>query len=905
MYDPAPAWNRQMEDVMRDGEPATIRLADYQPPDYFIDSVELHFDLFDGATVVTAKLRVHRNPDATGPRELVLDGDQLDTRRVAVDGTELSTNEYREDADSLTLFDLPDSFTLETEVVIDPAGNTALEGLYKSSDMYCTQCEAEGFRRITWFQDRPDVMSSYRTTVVADKQAYPVLLSNGNCVADGEVGDDRHFATWEDPHRKPAYLFAMVAGDLAVRDDTFTTMSGRKVQLRIFTEPRNIDKVDWAMTSLKAAMTWDEAVYGREYDLDIFMIVAVDSFNMGAMENKGLNIFNTSAILASPETSTDATYQRVERVVAHEYFHNWSGNRVTCRDWFQLSLKEGFTVFRDQQFSADQGSHVVQRIGDVAFLRNAQFPEDAGPMAHPVRPDTYIEINNFYTTTIYEKGSEVVRMIHTLLGVERFRVGSDLYFDRYDGQAVTTEDFVAVMEQAGDVDLARFRNWYSQAGTPRVEAELNRDPESGRTLLKVQQSCTPSPGQPDKAPFHIPLAVGLIDESGRDVRFAAGDTAIVREEGDAFTAVLSVTESEQTFDLGVIDTPVVPSLLRGFSAPVRLDYDYSRAELRFLASHDSDGFNRWEASQRLAISVMTEMVDDPAATVDDALVGVFEATLTEAVELNSEAGFDKAMAADLLTLPSEDYLAELADAVDVDGIHDARETVRGVIAERLQGLLLSVYKLNASADDYASDGRAIGRRALRNVALGFLMHPSDTGMVEAAVAQYETATNMTDRSAALRTLVNCPAPAAAAAKARVLLDFYNRFADEALVVDQWFAIQAACPLPGTLTSVRELAAHEQFMLTVPNRVRALVGAFTQNTIRFHDSAGGGYEFLADHVITLNKLNPQVAARLMRPLSRWERYDIGRQTLMRAQLARILETDDLSKDVFEIASKSIG
>ena len=891
---------------MREGEPQTIRLADYRPPAFLIDSVDLHFDVADGETRVTARMAVRRNPDAEREADLVLDGGELTTRRVAIDGEALSANEYRELDDELTLFDVPDSFALETEVSIHPEDNTALEGLYKSSDMYCTQCEAEGFRRITWFPDRPDVMSSFTTTIVADAKKYPVLLSNGNPIDAGDTDDGRHYVKWQDPHRKPAYLFAMVAGDLAVRDDSFTTMSGRDVTLRIFSEPRNIDKVGWAMASLKASMAWDEQVYGREYDLDIFMIVAVDSFNMGAMENKGLNIFNTSAVLASPATSTDASYQRVEAVVAHEYFHNWSGNRVTCRDWFQLSLKEGFTVFRDQSFSADQGSDVVQRIEDVAFLRNSQFPEDAGPMAHPVRPDSYIEINNFYTTTIYEKGAEVVRMIYRLLGPERFRAGSDLYFERHDGQAVTTEDFVRAMEETSGVDLTQFRNWYSQAGTPDVTVELEQDLDAGKANLTVRQSCAPSPGQTDKAPYHIPFAVGLLDEAGRDVAFEAADAAVIEREGDAFTAILNVTETEQTFTLGGVATPVVPSLLRGFSAPVKLSYDYGRGDLEFLASHDVDGFNRWEAGQRLAIEVMQDLVQDPEASIDDALLRALEATLTEAVDRDGDPGFDKAMVAHLLAMPSEDYLAELSDEVDVDGIHRAREAVRAALAQKFEGLLLSIYKLNGSTDEYQPDGASMARRGLRNAALTYLTLGDDTASIPAAVEQFDTANNMTETAGALRALVNCPSSAAAEPKARALLDFYNRWADDELVVDQWFAIQAACPLPETLERVRELTRHERFTLTVPNRLRALVSAFAlQNTINFHDSSGAGYAFLADHVIALNSLNPLVAARIMRPLSRWERYDSNRQELMREQLARILETDGLSKDVFEVASKSMS
>ena len=891
---------------MREGEPQAIHLADYRPPAFLIDEVDLHFDIGDTNTRVTARLKVRRNPDAAPEPNLVLDGGELDTREVVVDGRVLLANEYAEDEDTLTLFDVPDTFELLTVVQIDPAGNTALEGLYKSTDMYCTQCEAEGFRRITWFLDRPDVMSSFSTTIVADSRAFPILLSNGNRVEAGAADDGRHYVTWQDPHKKPAYLFALVAGDLRMLEDHFTTTSGQEVTLQIYTEPQNIGKVDFAMTSLKAAMAWDERVYGREYDLSIFMIVAVESFNMGAMENKGLNIFNTSAVLAHPQTSTDAAYQRVESVVAHEYFHNWSGNRVTCRDWFQLSLKEGFTVFRDQQFSADMGSPVVQRIGDVAALRSAQFPEDAGPMAHPIRPDSYIEINNFYTMTVYEKGAEVVRMIYQLLGAERFRAGSDLYFERHDGQAVTTEDFVCAMEDASGVELTQFRNWYSQAGTPVVKVEGQFDEAAETFTLIVEQTCPPTPGQEEKAPFHLPLAVGLLDPDGHDVSFEADDVAAVIRDGQSFTNVLNVREARTEFKLRGVSVPVVPSLLRGFSAPVKLAYNYSRDDLMFLASHDSDGFNRWEAGQRLGASVMQDLVEDANAAIDPRLLSVFEAILTEAVERGTDPLFDKAMAANMLSLPPESYLAELSDGtVDVVGIHRARERVRSSVTESLKGLLLSTYKMNASTEPYQPDGASVARRALRNAALTYLMLPDDTQAIPVAEDQVRNSNNMTDTAAALRALVNCPSDAAAPVREAALLEFYNRWADEPLVVDQWFSIQAACPRPGAIERVRALTEHARFNITNPNRLRSLVSAFAmQNTVNFHHGSGSGYVFLADYVIALNEVNPLLAARLLGPLSRWHRYDKSRQSLMRGQLQRVLETDQLSKDVFEIVSKSL-
>ena len=898
---------------MKEGQPKAIYLKDYKVPPYLIDETNLHVDIHEDFTTIITVLRIRRNPECSDKevRNLNLDGSKgLDTQQITIDGRDLSANEYRADEDNLTIFDVPDDFSLTTKVVIKPQDNTALEGLYKSGDMFCTQCEAEGFRNITWYADRPDVLSKYTTKVIADQEKYPVLLSNGNDIDRGEQ-DGRHWVTWQDPFMKPAYLFALVAGNLEFIEDEFVTMNGRAVKLQIFTEPHNIDKVDYAMASLKNSMKWDEVNYGREYDLDIFMIVAVESFNMGAMENKGLNIFNTSCVLARPDTTTDATYQRVESVVAHEYFHNWSGNRVTCRDWFQLSLKEGFTVLRDQQFSADMGSATVCRINDVAVLRSAQFPEDAGPMAHPIRPDSFIEINNFYTATVYEKGAEVVGMIRTLLGPKRFRAGTDLYFDRHDGQAVTTEDFVRAMEDANDVDLRQFRVWYRQAGTPVLRATGRYDETARTYTLALEQSCPATPDQDEKEPYHLPFKLGLLNRSGEDIRFPVVDLDVASiEEDGGFSAVLNFRKAKQEFVFRGLDEAPVPSLLRGFSAPVKLDYAYDREELMFLMSNDSDGFNRWEACQRLSVDVIQEVVQQievgATVSVDERLIAAFDVNLTHALEHNADTSLDRAMIANMLVLPSESYLIELADLVDVDAIHLAREAVRDEIAEKLGGLLISVYRFNQSNEEFRAEAGQIAKRSLKNVALSYLMQPAATEMVPLCYEQFERATNMTDTSAALRALVNSKATASVGPRNKALERFYNRWNDEALVIDQWFAIQANCPLPGTLDRVKTLMTHEAFDIKVPNRMRALVAQFSAgNIVNFHQIDGGGYAYLADCVIELNAINPQMAARVLAPLTRWHKFDSNRQSLMRSALERILETEKVSNDVYEIASKSLS
>ncbi|WP_281687759.1 aminopeptidase N [Pseudomonas citronellolis] len=885
---------------MRTDQPKVIYLKDYQAPEYLIDETNLTFELYEDHTLVHAQLVMRRNPErGEGLPPLVLDGQQLELQWVALDDRVLEEGDYQLDENHLTLQPTAKQFTVDSTVRIHPEKNTALEGLYKSGKMFCTQCEAEGFRKITYYLDRPDVMSSFTTTVSAEQHKYPVLLSNGNPVASGSEEDGRHWATWQDPFRKPAYLFALVAGDLWAVEDTYTTLSEREVALRIYVEPENIDKCQHAMDSLKKAMRWDEKVYGREYDLDIFMIVAVNDFNMGAMENKGLNIFNSSCVLAKAETATDAAHQRVEGVVAHEYFHNWSGNRVTCRDWFQLSLKEGFTVFRDSEFSADMNSRTVKRVEDVAFLRTNQFAEDAGPMAHPVRPDSFIEISNFYTLTVYEKGSEVVRMIHTLLGAEGFRKGTDLYFERHDGQAVTCDDFVKAMEDANGVDLTQFKRWYSQAGTPRLAVEESYDAAAQSYTLTFRQSCPPTPGQKDKQPFVIPVEMGLLDHLGNPLPLRlAGE-----EHAHGSNRVLQVTEAEQSFTfVGLAEKPL-PSLLRGFSAPVKLSFPYDRDQLMFLMQYDEDGFNRWEAGQQLSVQVLQELIGQhqrgEQLVLDERLIAAFHTLL-------QDNALDQAMVAEMLSLPSEAYLTELSEVADVEAIHAAREFARKRIAEALREPLWRRYQANREASrktPYLAEAEHIARRSLQNIALSYLMLVGGDEVLAACLEQYEACDNMTERLTALAVLVNSPYDDE---KAKGLEMFADYFKDNPLVMDQWFSVQAGCTLPGGLERVQALMGHPAFTLKNPNKIRALIGAFAnQNLVNFHRADGAGYRFLADQVITLNALNPQIASRLLAPLTRWRKYAPARQALMRAELERILASGDLSSDVYEVVSKSLA
>lgn len=890
----------------RDAQPKAIYLKDYQAPPYLIDQTHLRVELGDSVTQVTSRLALRRNPDVSGaPTSLSLDGEQIKLVSVKIDGRDLAEDEYRLESESLTLINPPAQFQLETVGEIEPQNNTSLDGLYKSRTLYCTQCEAEGFRKITWYLDRPDVMSEFTTTIVADKKACPVLLSNGNLIDHGDAEPGRHFATWQDPFKKPAYLFALVAGDLEHIEDSFRTQSGRDVTLQIFVEAKDLDKCDHAMTSLKNAMRWDEEKYGREYDLDIFMIVAVDDFNMGAMENKGLNIFNTSCVLAKPETTTDAGFQRVESVVAHEYFHNWSGNRVTCRDWFQLSLKEGFTVYRDATFSADMGSPTVKRVEDVAMLRTMQFAEDAGPMAHPVRPDSYIEISNFYTLTIYEKGNEVVRMLANLLGPELFRKGTDLYFDRHDGEAVTTEDFVVALEDASGRDLTQFKRWYSQAGTPRLKVTDDYDEQKGEYRLTIAQSCPPTPESDTKAPFHIPVAMGLLGAAG-DLRLSLQGENPDPESEDNTHKVLELTEPEQSFVFEGLPEKPVPSLLRDFSAPVKLSYDYSRDDLMLLMSRDSNGFCRWDASQQLASAVIDDFKaaykrgdDLGSVQVDTRLVEAYRSLL-------QDTSLDKAMVALMLCLPSEAYLSEQADEVDVEAIHHSREAVRRVLANTLADEFRAIYDRYDHGKPYRPSADDIAQRSLKNVALGYLMLLDDVAIIEACEQQYRAANNMTDAMSALAQLVNSQAPEAKAKCDAVLEDFYQRWQDEPLVVDQWLRVQATSQHPDALEKVRKLEQHPAFEANNPNKIRALVAAFSNaNAINFHAPSGKGYDFLVDHILRLNRSNPQIAARLLTPLTRWRKYPATQQTQMKMQLERIKRDPKLSKDVYEVVSKSLA
>lgn len=852
--------------------PVAIRREDYRAPDWLVPEVALEFDLDAVKTTVRATLSVTRN--GAHDRPLVLDGDGLTPVTVTVDGVPA---DWRMDSGKLIIALSGAAHSIETVVEISPIANTTLMGLYSSSGMLCTQCEAEGFRRITFFPDRPDVLSRYHVRMTADKAAYPVLLANGDPVESGDLPGGKHFAEWNDPFFKPSYLFALVAGNLAANRDHFTTMSGRKVDLAIWVAERDLPKTAHAMAALKTSMAWDESVYGREYDLAIFNIVAVDDFNFGAMENKGLNIFNSRYILADPDTATDLDYDGVLGVVAHEYFHNWSGNRVTCRDWFQLSLKEGFTVFRDQCFSADQGSAAVKRIEDVRILRGSQFQEDSGPLAHPVRPESYLEIGNFYTATIYNKGAEVIRMMHTLLGPEKFRAGSDLYFERHDGQAVTCEDFVLAMEAASGVDLAQFRLWYAQAGTPRVKTEMAHDVAKGKAVLTLTQSVPDTPGQSGKAAMAIPLKLALFD---RDSGTHRGEQLVV------------LSEAVTRIDVDGFKTPPVLSINRSFSAPVVIEADRSAADLAFLSAHDDDPFGRYEAMQQLMVDTLVGAVSTGKAE-HGPVIDAIENTLTS-------NALDPAFVAEAIMVPSEAFIGDQMLVVDPDAIHAARDALRAELGRTLDEHWRAAYAAHAGkAFEYSPAAK--GARRLRNVALGFIASGKASDAAKLAFAQFEAADNMTDRQAALGVLSNSDAPERVAA-----LDiFYNRYRDDALVLDKWFTTQALAMRDDTWEAVRELERHADFTLNNPNRVRSLVGAFSVNQQQFHIASGEGYRFLADIVIALDPINPQTAAKLAPPLGRWRRFDEARQKLMRGELTRIVNTPGLSKDVFEQASKSLG
>ncbi|SFU63917.1 aminopeptidase N [Halomonas korlensis] len=874
-------------------EPQPTYLSDYRPPAYRVTHTELTFDLDPSATRVKARLHLERHPEHEPGAALELDGEQLTLKAIAIDGQPLDEDEYALTDTGLRVHRVPQRFLLDTEVNIAPEANTALEGLYLSNGMYCTQCEAEGFRRITYYPDRPDVMATFSTTVIGDAVQLPILLSNGNPVERGELPGGRHFVTWDDPHPKPSYLFALVAGDLKKVEDGFTTMSGRDVTLQIWVEEENLDKTDHAMASLKRAMQWDEETYAREYDLDLFMIVAVNDFNMGAMENKGLNIFNSAAVLTHPHTATDAAFQQVEGIVAHEYFHNWSGNRVTCRDWFQLSLKEGFTVFRDQCFSADTNSAPVKRIQDVSFFRTAQFAEDAGPTAHPIRPDHYIEITNFYTLTIYEKGAQVVRMLSNLLGWEAFRRGSDLYFERYDGQAVTIEDFVGCMAEVSGLDLSQFMRWYSQAGTPEIDTQGEYDYAKCEYRLVLRQRTPATPGQPDKLPLHIPLRLGLVGtKSGRDLPLTLDGESLGSD------TVIHLREEEQEFVFTDVSEAPVPSLLRGFSAPVKLRFPYGREDLAFLLQHDSDDFNRWDAGQRLAMLALEDLIaahrNGVEKVMDTRVVEAFRGLLATETD-------DKAVLAEMLTLPTEAYIAEQQALVDVDAIHAAREFVKQSLAAALRDDFLRLFEENRSDAAYAPEPEQIAQRSLKNVALAYLMAIEDDQGIELARTQFAADHNMTDVRHALTLLVHSSRTDIAEP---ALKAFGEAWAHDPLVMDQWFSIQVTRPQPDALERVKFLMDHPAFSLKNPNKVRALIGAFAQNRVNFHRLDGAGYRLLADVVITLNQLNPEIAARIITPLTRWQRFEEPRQELMKAELERI-RAEELSPNVYEVVEKALA
>lgn len=857
---------------------------DYQVHPFQMDAVALFFDLRADHTLVRSQMKMSRRAGADPSADLVFDGEDLKTLSIQVDGTEWPADGYHIGKESLTIRALPAQFELQIEVKIHPDKNTQLSGLYQSSGNYCTQCEAEGFRRITWFLDRPDIMTCYQVRIEADRSSCPVLLSNGNLIESGDCEESgRHYAVWQDPFPKPSYLFALVAGDLGHIHDRYTTCSGREVDLYIYSEHRNVDRLDHAMNSLKKSMKWDEDVYGLEYDLDIYNIVAVEDFNMGAMENKSLNVFNTVYVLASRDTATDSDFEGVESVIGHEYFHNWTGNRVTCRDWFQLTLKEGLTVYRDQEFSADMGSAAVQRIDQVRNLRNGQFPEDGGPMAHPIRPESYIAMDNFYTATVYVKGAEVIRMYQILLGRDGFRKGMDLYFERHDGQAVTCDDFRAAMADANQVDLSQFERWYLQAGTPVVEAVGNYDAANQRYTLRCSQSCPATPEQEHKQPFHIPIAVGLLDQNGKDL---------------IGTQVLELTDYEQEFHFDGIAAAPIASVLRGFSAPIKLRMERSDAELAQLFAMDTDSFCRWEAGQELASRTMLKQVDAVSAGAEVEL----PQTLAEAFQktLQTEE-LDPSLRAYALILPTGATLGEEMELIDPRGLHKTRGGLRKALGTQLYREFELMYHQLASREPYQWNQQQIGRRQLRNVCLAYLVASGQEAAVELAQKQFDSADNMTDSLSALSCLVDHSPAAAASALAK----FEIRWTDNALVMDKWFALQAGAANDQVLDQVIALMEHPAFSMTNPNKVRSLLRSFAANSCGFHREDGAGYQFLADRILELDAVNPQIASRLVAPLGRWKRYRQPWSAAMKLQLQRILDQGALSKDTFEMVSKSLA
>lgn len=875
---------------MRTQDPKTIHLKDYREPDFWVEHTDLTVRIFDDYTEVSSRLQLTKNAN-TRSRDLVLNGVDQEIIELTLDGQTLAEGDYRLEGESLTLNCATDNAVFTARTRIYPQHNTSLEGLYQSGSMFCTQCEAEGFRKITFYPDRPDVMATFTTRIEADKERFPVLLANGNPVEDGELDGGRHFAVWDDPHPKPSYLFAMVAGQLARQDDSFTTASGREVSLRIFVEPQNAHKVDFALESLKKAMRWDEERFGREYDLDLFMIVASDFFNMGAMENKGLNIFNSAAVLANSDTSRDMTFERIEAIIAHEYFHNWSGNRVTCRDWFQLSLKEGFTVFRDSEFTADMHDRSVKRIEDATELRARQFPEDNGPMAHPVRPASYIEINNFYTATVYEKGAEVVRMIQTLIGEDAFRRGSDLYFERFDGQAVTTDDFVACMAEVSGRDLTQFKRWYSQAGTPRLAARDSYDADSGEYRLSFRQSCPPTPGQDEKEPFVIPVKLGLLGADGQDLP--------IKTEADynPDTQVLTLTETETTVVFKGLKEKPVPSLLRDFSAPVRLSFDYADDQLAFLARNDANGFNRWDALQQLYLRTILRLAEDQRAGRELNVPAILLDTVSQVA---GDAELSQAIRARMLSLPGYAILKDAVEEIQIEALIAARRKVVERIASGNRDLWRALTEGLASSAPYEFNAAEAGRRDLQGVALWYWLKAGDQAAFDFAADLYRQAGNQTDRSNALRAVL---AGDDQALQEEMLESFYERWQGDNQMVEQWLSMQASAP-GVTRADIEKLMQHEAFDLKNPNKVRSVIGGFANNVECFHDADGAGYQLVADMIAKLNALNPQIAARLVTLFADWKRFEPQRRSLMQNALKSILATPDLSRDVFEMAERAL-
>lgn len=865
--------------------PKTIYLKDYTPPHYWIDKVDLTFELEPNKTLVHSQLECRRNNAvANESTPFILNGEHLKLMSVILDNQTLKKTDYKEENESLILVKVPEKFTLKISTEIHPELNTTLSGLYYAKDLFCTQCEAQGFRRITYFPDRPDVMAKFTTTIYADKKRYPVLLSNGNEVARGNKGEMHHWVKWEDPFKKPCYLFALVAGDLVAVEDHFVTQSHRLVTLKIFVERENQDKCQHAMRALKQAMKWDEERYGREYDLDIYMIVAVNDFNMGAMENKGLNIFNSKYILARAETATDTDFEHVDIVVGHEYFHNWSGNRVTCRDWFQLSLKEGLTVFREQHFSSDISESATSLIENASHLRSGQFPEDAGPLAHPVRPDSYVEINNFYTSTVYEKGAEVIRMLKTLLGWPLFRKGMDLYFERHDGQAVTIEDFVAAMESVSGRDLTQFKLWYSQAGTPEIKVAEHYDLATKTYEITLEQSCPPTPNQPHKHPMHIPVAMGLLDQKGQELL-------------PKKTEILELTQTKQSFKFSNISEKPILSVLRGFSAPVKIINPLSDESLAFLLANDSDEFNRWNAgqtlSERMIFRLVKDLQDKKPLKMDPLWMDAHQKVLQDKT-------LDLALKTELLCLPTLTYLIEQMELADIDSLYEAKQFIRKESSKTWKEVLLQEYHENISTGQYQYTTPLAAKRTFKNFCLGLLMEMPSSQMLELCMKQWHASNNMTDSLGAFYAVLDTPSKE----RSQILEEFYERGKHDPLLVNKWLRAQAVSDLPETLEVVQTLTQHPAFDIKNPNKVYALLGGFSGNLIRFHDKTGKGYHFLADMILKLDALNPQVASRLMDAFTRYKKFDAVRSKKMEAELKRIQAAPKLSKDIYEIVTKCL-